>query len=184
MGRTAVARKPEPDGLAHIEQLVEDFAKKRGYLVTRLDRLNDELLAVKRRRIDAIRAAAAKATESRDALKAAVEEHADLFTKPKTRTLHGIKVGFRKLIGTLSWDDGDKVVALIKKHFPEKTDLLIRKTETPVKDALGQLAAVDLKKLGVAVGEDTDEVVIKAAGSDIDKVVDALLAESDEGGDA
>ena len=67
------------------------------------------------------------------------------------------------------------MIFLIKKHFPELIEGLIRVKETPIKNALVEMAAVDLKKLGVSVENDTDEVFIKATDSEIDKIVDGIL---------
>ena len=186
MGRTvpvATRRQSLPAGLAVIEQLTATYADRRTVVVTRMLQLDSELQAIKKKRIGAIRKAVADANDARAELAEAIEAHKSDFEKPKTRIFHGIKVGFRKLIGKLTWEDGDQVVTLIKKHFSEdEQDLLIKTTESPVKAALEQLPAVELKKLGVSVGEDTDELVISATNSDVDKLVDALLKESDEGG--
>ena len=54
---------------------------------------------------------------------------------------------------------------------------MIRTVEEPVKDALAQLPAADLRKLGVQVEEAGDHVYIKAADSDVDKLVAAILKE-------
>jgi hypothetical protein len=72
------------------------------------------------------------------------------------------------------------VVARIKKHLPEQADVLIKLKETPVKDALAQLSAAELKKLGVTVSEAGDQVVVKPVDSEVDKMVDALMKEAGE----
>lgn len=176
----AAKKKQLSSGLAHVEELAEVFASARQELSMRVGTLEADLLAIKRNRIASIRAAAAVAKDARAALEAAIEANKAEFEKPKTRTFHGIKVGFRKLVGTISWKDGDKVVALIKKHFPDQSDVLIRQVETPVKDALANLPVSDLKKIGCSVQDDTDELVIKAEDSAVDKLVDALLKETAE----
>lgn len=165
-------------GLARIEELTETFAEQRAQLVDRVALLDKDLRAAKMRHLAGIKAAAARVKDAQADLKAALEENKSEFEKPRSRTFFGIKVGFRKLVGTISWDDAAQVVKLIKKHFPGQAEVLIKTTESPVKDALGQLAAVDLKRLGCSVTEDSDEVQIKATDSDIDRVVDALLKET------
>ena len=74
------------------------------------------------------------------------------------------------------------MVARIKKHLPEQADVLIRTKEAPVKEALAQLTAAELKKIGVTIEDAGDTVVIKPVDSEVDKLVDALLkgAASDE----
>ena len=71
--------------------------------------------------------------------------------------------------------DADAVVARIKKHLPDQVDVLIQSKDVPVKSALAQLTAVELKKLGVSVTDAEDQIVIKTADSEIDKTVEALL---------
>jgi hypothetical protein len=116
-----------------------------------------------------------RAIEAQQELHLAIKDHPEEFVKPRTRLLHGIKFGYQKRKGEIAWEDEAKVVALIRKHFPEQEEILIKIVETPVKKALGQLAAADLKKLGVSVENDTDEVIIKATDSDIDQIVEAIL---------
>ena len=77
--------------------------------------------------------------------------------------------------GAISFEDADSVVARIKKHFPDQVDVLIRTKEEPVKDALSNLSAADLKKIGVTVSEAGDKCVVKPVDSEVDKMVDALL---------
>jgi hypothetical protein len=173
-------------GLQAIEQLTSAYSAKMNVVVTKMSELDAEVRAIKRRKIAGIRAAVAAARDARAVLDEALKEQKGEFVKPRTRTFHGIKVGWRKLVGKLTWKDAEQVVKLIKQHYGERADmlaLLIKKTETPVKAALEQLTGVDLKKLGCTLSEDTDEVVISSDGTDIDKLVDALLedASDDEG---
>ena len=77
-------------------------------------------------------------------------------------------------------DDKDQVVRLIKKHFPEQADVLIKTVEKPIKGAIQQLPVADLKRIGVTVEETGDVVVIKSTDSEIDKLVSALLEQNDE----
>lgn len=178
MTRSAAAKKSEAsDGLALIQELTGHYSDVRLTLVERVTKLDKEVRAAQMRALAGIKEAAAELKEAHAELEAALEANKAEFEKPRTRTFFGIKVGFRKLVGSITWKDAEKVVELIKKHFPTKAEVLIQTTETPVKDALGQLPAADLKRLGVSVVEDSDVPVIKATDSEIDKVVEALLKE-------
>ncbi len=161
--------------LIDIDKLAKDFAAAREVLADRVRSLESILTRIKLRRLPGIKSAANTVIEMQAVLKAAIEESRQLFIRPKTMVMHGVKLGFQKSKGKLSWSDPDQVVKLIKKHFPEQADVLIKTTETPVKDALQQLTAADLKKLGITVDETGDVVVIKSTDSEIDKFVDALL---------
>jgi hypothetical protein len=181
MGRTAQATTSQSDGIAFVMKQTEIYAKRRSELALRVGTLTKEIDALKRKHMQSIMKLSASAKDARAELKAAIEANKVEFEKPKTRTFFGIKVGFRKLIGALSWDDSEKVVQLIEKQFPDKADVLIKVEKTPMKKALEQLPGAELKKLGISVGEDTDEVVIKSTDGDVEKAVDALLKDTDAG---
>jgi hypothetical protein len=179
MVATAAKKAPVPAGLAAVATLTEQYADAHHELAARVRRLNEEFRQAKKRHLAAIIRLAGVCKEKHANLEAALEENKPLFVKPKTRTLHGITVGFRKRIGTLEWEDDAMVVALIKRHFDAaRQRVLIKTTEKPVADALAQLSATEVKKLGVTVGEDTDVVVIKASDSDVDKLVEGLMKEA------
>jgi hypothetical protein len=113
-------------------------------------------------------------------LEALIKESPELFDKPRTIVLFGIKVGLGKGKGKIEWESASSVVRLIKKHFPEQADLLIKTTEKPLKKALAQLSVAELKKLGIQVDETDDQVIIKSVDSEIDKLVAKLLEEAGE----
>jgi len=161
-----------------IERAAEAFSKARSTLTEQVAALTAEIDAAKRARMRAIRAAVARAAEKRDELEQLVTDGRELFAKPKTRTLHGIQVGYKKQPGGLEIPDEAATLARIKKMFADDDaalQLLVRTKETPVKDALADLSGDQLKKLGVKVINDSDKVVIKAVDGEVDKVVDALL---------
>lgn len=166
--------------LVEIEGLAENLSKVRSVLKDRIQTLEYEIAAAKRRALPGIRKVAEEAAVKHQSLKEAISESFDLFKKPKTQIFHGIKVGFQKGKGSISWDDSEMVIRLIRKHFLEQADILIKITEEPVKSALTKLSASDLKKLGVTVEETGDEVIIKATDSEIDRIVGGILKEEKE----
>lgn len=166
------------DGLSTVERLTARYAERRNTLMQLMSELDEAMMELKRRRIGEIRKAANAARETKAELVEVLQRNKTDFEDPKTRIFHGIKVGFRKLVGKVTFDDADLVVKLIKKNLPESVDILIKKTETPNKNALSNLPVNDLKKIGCSVADDTDDVVISASDSDIDKIVDALLKDN------
>ena len=170
--------------LVEIEGLTKKFSDGREILADKVRALEDEIESVKRRHIIGIKHSVATVAERQHALKAALEDSKGLFVKPRTMVLHGIKIGFQKGKGKIEWEDDDQVVKLIRKHFPEQADLLIKIIEKPVKDALQQLTAAELKRLGITVEETGDRVLIKSMNSEIDKFVDALLKDEEPKEDA
>lgn len=166
--------------LDKIEGLTRDFGAARTVLAERMGALEAELLAVKQRHLRGIRTALSKAQDVRDALAAEIEAHPELFEKPRTVTVDGIKVGLAKGKGKIVWDDEATVVALIDKHFPESGDMLVKTTRTPIRAALASLTVAELQRIGCRVEESSDEVVIKPQDSELDKLVDRLLQDSKE----
>ena len=166
--------------LKEIEGKTLKYADARSALAASLAALEDELRQVKRKYLAGIKRQVATAKEARERLHEAVAESPELFVKPRTVTVHGIKVGFQKGKGEIEFDDVDQVVKLIRKHHPDQFDVLVKTSHKPIKKALANLPAADLKKLGIQVAETGDEVVIKDAAGEVDKLVEALLAEEIE----
>lgn len=161
--------------LSEIEQLTKEYAIHRKMLADRVTELEEELAQVKKRHLNNIKKAVTVAAANQSRLHAAIEDSPELFKKPRTIVLYGVKVGFQKGKGEIKWEDADQVLRLIKKHFPEQAETLIKVAETPVKTALAQLSVQDLKRIGVTVVETGDQVMIKPTDGEVDKLVDALL---------
>lgn len=166
--------------LEQIEQQTKAYAREREKLAEIVTALNDGMEALKRNHMARLKNAVNRAAEAGDALRALVEESPELFVNPKTVVLHGIKVGFQKGKGKIEWEDADQVVRLIHKHYPDLADVLIVTTEKPAKEALNNLTAAELKKLGVSVTEGGDAVFIKPVDGEVDKMVNALLKDAME----
>ncbi|ALC15629.1 hypothetical protein DSOUD_0842 [Desulfuromonas soudanensis] len=166
--------------LAEIEKSTCEFADKRAALLALVQELQDEIEGTKRKRLPAIKEAAADLTIAHEALYAEVEGAAPLFEKPKTRTFAGIRVGFKKEKGKIVIEDEETTIALIRKVVPKLADQLVQKKEYCLKTGLEQLPAATLKMIGVTITADTDAVYIKPIGDDIDKFVGALLEEGEK----
>ncbi len=165
--------------LIEIEKLAKELSEARQNLRGGMAQIEEEMAAIKRQFLPAIRRAVEKAAGWQQRLYNAISEAPELFIKPKTLILHGIRLGYMKSKGTIAWEDDDQVVKLIKKHFPDQAETLIQVTEKPLKTALAQLSVADLKKIGVTVSDTSDEVVIKPTDSEIDKLINALLKDEE-----
>jgi hypothetical protein len=164
--------------LQEIEKLTKEFADCRDVLVERVTNLNDEIERAKRRLMPGIRNAVRALAGHKDALQAAIDGNRELFRRPKTQVIHGVRVGLRKDSISLSWADTDKLVAAIKRVYPDVADTLIKKTETPLRSNLERMPAGDLKRIGVRVSGGEDTVVIQPTDSEVDKIVAALVKEA------
>lgn len=166
--------------LSHIDAAARKFAEQQRELRFLVESLQAEIDDAKRRAMKKIRQAVDRTSNARQVLHALVEQRPDLFVKPRTVVIDGVKVGFQKQKGGLVIVDEERTCALIRKKLPDVADQLIRVTEKPIKEALNQLSAFDLKAIGVQVTADTDEVLIKDTASDVDKLVAALLKDAAE----
>lgn len=174
---TAPAQTAAPtrlSALAEIETLAGEYSRARDVLQHLVQELEDTITSMKRAALPDIRAAAGIAAEHRGVLEAAIRARADLFEKPRTHVFHGVKLGILKGKGVIEWDDGARVCQLIHQKMPDLAEVLIDTKIAPSKKALGQLTVAQLKTIGVRVVESGDEVVIKDAASELDKLLDAL----------
>ena len=165
--------------LEHIESAAKAYAAARDDLAEIVGNLNDEIAAAKRRLVPTIKRRLAKAAERQAALQALITDAPECFAKPRTVVLHGIKVGFEKGKGSVTFDDADRVVGLIRRHMPEQFEALVKTKHTPIKTAIAQLlSAGDCKRIGCSVVDAGDLVVIRPVDSEVDKMVDALLKDA------
>jgi hypothetical protein len=166
--------------LGDIEQLCRRYADEHGKLADKVGELQAEMESAKRKRLHAIKAAVARAADARSELETAIARAPHLFEKPKTLTIAGVRVGYRKQKGRIEFDDPARVVSLVRKHFGNRFDDLVSTRETPLKSALAQLSGAELKRLGVQVEADSEEVIVQSTADNIDRLVSALLAEAED----
>lgn len=165
--------------LADIEAAARQYAEARGRLSELVQELEDEVARLRRQRLPAIRRALGAAQERRDRLAGAIAGAPELFERPRTVILHGIRVGFQKGRGAITWEDDARVVALIRRHLPDQAESLIKVTERPLKTALAQLSSADLRRIGVSVVETGDEIVIRPADGELDRLIERVLADTE-----
>jgi hypothetical protein len=176
---------PTPTKLDQIiTHQVHPLAQARCELGTLVQALQDGIEQLKADHMPGVRAAIDKAAAAWAALAAQIEEHPELFVRPRTVQAHGIKFGLAKGKGALQILNPDRTVALIRKHLPDQAQVLIATKEMPAKDALAQLSVADLKRIAVDVVDSGDQVVIKPADGEIDRVVRALMKAAVQESDA
>jgi hypothetical protein len=164
--------------LENITAAANAYAIAHADLTDVVQSLESALAQLKASYLRDLRKSVAKAADKRDELKRLIEAEPELFVKPRTLVINGIKVGYQKGKGGIDFDDAEAVVERIRKQFPDDEALLNVK-RTPNKEALAQLSVVELKKLGCTVRDTADEIVIKPT-NDVDKVVNALLKDATE----
>lgn len=170
--------------MEQVERLTQAYRKEYDTLAERIGDLEQETEKLKRRRLPGIKSAVQSAAVARAALAGHIEQHPELFERPRTVVIAGVRVGIMKGKGQIVWDSPAQVVRMIRKHFPDQADALIKITEVPIKKAVGNLTTAELKKLGARVEQSGDAVVVRPVDGEIDKLVTALLAEAEQWEDA
>lgn len=163
-----------------IDKAAKALRQARDKLTERATFLHDQIEAAKRASMRGLRNSVGEVAEAQAALVAAIEGAPDLFIRPKSIVLHGVKLGYQKGKGKIDWEDDAQVVKLIRKHLPENFDVLVKTTEEPVRGALANLTVAELKKIGITVEGTGDVVFARDTTATVDKLVKAFLKGADE----
>ncbi len=164
-----------PLTLADIEAKAKNYSTARGLLADRLHQLEAQLQALKDQALPLIKGAlqAAKAAESE--LSGTIQLAPHLFKKPRTVVFYDVRCGIEKGKGKLVINDQEQCIRLIEKHLPDQVELLVKTTRTPIKAAISQLQAADLKRIGATLLDAGDQVVIRPVDGALEKMLNALL---------
>ncbi len=103
-----------------------------------------------------------------------------LFSRPRSILVDGVKSGYRKAEDELDWDDDTMVINRIRA-LPELADMapvLIRTEESLNIAALSELPAALRKRIGVRLIEGADKSYISFADTDVEKLVKAIIADA------
>ncbi len=167
--------------LREIHDLAVRYAAARRELSEVVEDIRELQRKAVRSRLRGLRARAADAASAREALVLAVEGAPGLFVSPRTISVDGVQCGLRKKAGSLVCDSPERAIARIRKMLPDRADTLIRVQESLVLPALRALDVKTLASLGVRLEDDEDVVVCRTAKDDVDKLVQALLADEKAG---
>lgn len=170
--------------MQQIEVAAQVFSQKRRELSDVCVGFQRDIEATKARHLQALKLAVAEAKAQHASLCSLLQQSPELFTKPRSVVLHGVKLGYMKGKGKMVIEDEDKTIKLIRKHFADQAEVLINTTESPAKKALEQLSVDELKKLAVQVESTGDVVFAKDTAADVDKLVKAFLKDDTEEEDA
>jgi hypothetical protein len=113
-----------------------------------------------------------------------IKAHPELFDKPRTLIVEGIKFGLRKQPGRMSWADDQQLLNRLDDFFAKgdltraQYDTVVETRYTVVAKGLEKLDAKQLKRLGVTVEADSDAVEIKSVDSDVEKMVKAVIKDA------
>lgn len=159
-----------------IINLGRTFAGARSRVAAIVDKIKSAQQAALDAHRPSLRKAVNQANEAQAALASAITAAPELFEKPRTINVDGIRLGMRTSKRKLTCDDPDKVIELIKKKLPRTTDVWLRTVEEINWEALEALDNEQLAEIGVeVVPPDPNSVTIKPTDSAVDKLVAALL---------
>lgn len=163
--------------IADIETAAREYSACVKTLRNLHDGLNDAITKARSVFIDDIKAASADTGEKYQMLMTLVSDAQELFQDKKTWTIAGVRLGYKKLPGKLEILNPEATIKRLREEFPEVATASINVKETLVKKALGTLSADTLKKLGISVTNDTDEPFIKLTDDEVQKLIEAMIAE-------
>lgn len=167
--------------ISHIETLTRTYAEARAKLAALVQELQTEMEFVRRKRIAPIKRLVAATADAHAALQAAISAGKELFVRPRSITVAGVKVGMQQKKPTIEIDDEELVIAKIRELLPaDQVELLLRVKTTVDRNALQDLSNEDLKRLRVRRIDGVDQVLIKPMDTEVDKLVDALLREAEQ----
>lgn len=168
-----------PKGYEETARLALAVFKSDEALRKQAESIKEAQRAAARPLLPGLKRKAATASAKRDALREHIKTHPERFEKPRTRALHGVKLGLRQLPGRLEID-AEAAIPLIRRFFPERFKALVKTTTRLQAAPLKALKPAELARIGGEIVELGDEVVISVAKSDVDKLVETLLEDLDD----
>ena len=160
-----------------IVELARTYAKAQDAFDEVCTEIEDAQRALIRSRQRALRNRAADAASAKEALEAAILEHPELFEKPRTHAVAGVKFGFRRTARKLVVRDEQAAIAAIEKDMPDRAPLLVKVTKKLVRAAAGKLEPLEQAKLGLDTEPPQDVVTVAMASTDLDRLVRALTVD-------
>lgn len=170
--------------LADMQSMATALSKARDELDDSISSLQSQIQAIKTPLLPAIRARARRVATLHRAFAQAIEANPELFEKPRTFVVEGLRFGMHKGAPTFEWDDDAALCVRIRlavaagEITPEQAELLIAKTEKPVKDAIKRLPPEQLVAIGVDFGAADDAPLIKSVDDGVEKAVNAMIKDA------
>lgn len=167
--------------LAEIQKRAQALSEQRDKLSALFLSLQASIDTVKNGSLADIRRVARQVAASHNELVDLIKASPELFEKPRSYVVEGIKFGLQSSAGSLEWDDDTKVCERIQRlaeagEIPaDQVELLIVEVKKPVASALRQLEPKVLRRLGVTVEGAGDQPLIKSVDSSVEKAVTAVI---------
>lgn len=164
--------------IADIEMAAKEYGEAVQALRTLHDGMNDAISKAKSLFIEQVKTAAQQAGERHRLLMTLIEDAPELFKETKTWTLHGVRMGYKKMPGKMEILNPESTIKRMREDFPELAVTAIAVKESVVKKALSAQPAEVLKKLGISITCDTDAPFIKLTDDEVQKLIDLITSEA------
>ena len=158
-----------------LEHQTKQYADARQQLKDTVSDLQQKIKDLQAEYIDDIKAGAKKVAQEQALLSDFIESNPQHFIKPRSQTLHSIKVGLRKLPGKLSSTNSKQAIKLIEQHYPAEIDKCIKVEKKLVKAGFQSWTVAMLKKCGISITADTDIPLVKPVDDSLDGFVSTLI---------
>lgn len=167
--------------LADIQKRAAALSAYRDKLSALFLTLQNGLDTVKNGALPEIKRVARQVAKEHNELVDEIKAHPELFEKPRSYVVDGIKFGLQSAQGSLEWEDDEKVCERIfalaaAGDIPaDQVDLLVTVSKKPVASAVRQLAPAIQRRIGVRLEGDGDQPLIKSVDSTIEKAVTSVI---------
>ncbi len=170
-----------PVTLGQIETACNEYELESAALEKQIDNLDADLAEVKRKHMAALKRQAAVVANREAFLRDLVESNPELFKRPRTMIVAGVKIGFTASAGKVEFtDDEENVIRRITRFLEADAANLIRVTREVNKDAVRNLPAADMAKIGCKIEGACDTVLVKRMAGEVEKLINKLITKLTE----
>lgn len=127
-----------------------------------------------------IDAAAAEEAEANAELQRLIDAAPQLFYRPRSITVDGVKCGYRKDQDGIEYDDEAAVIARIRAlpELAEMAPVLIRTEEHLNREAIDMIDPLQRRRAGIRSVTGADQSFIAFSDTDVEKLVKAIMADA------
>lgn len=164
--------------LNELESAAKEYSSSCRILRNLKECLDNELEKIKLKYTEQFAEASKNAGEAYQMLFTLVSASEELFQDKKSMSISGVKFGYQKKKGKIEIDNEEFTINKLQELFPDNADMYLSKKISVSKKALDNLAAADLKKIGVNIIQDSSEPFVKLTDDEIQKLLDAIIKEA------
>ncbi len=168
--------------LAHIISIAESLGEISGIIGKHMEALDRQINAVRMEFYKKILPMSRQYSQQRKELETLIEQNPQLFVKPRTIDVNGVKFGMKKSKGKIVIEDSGKTLEKIKTLLKDKKEFLIEQKESLLRNGLAQLSDHEMAAVGVSrEADDMNAVFIQIKAMEkTQAVLQKLVEDYDE----